>query len=131
MTIGELAHRAALPASTIRYYEQMGLLPAPPRRNGWRQYDGDALAQLTVVQFALSCGFTLAETRQLVRGFSAQTPISERWRALARTKIAEMDAAVERARTMKNLLVRISRCQCETLEQCGRAMLRKRAQRST
>ena len=127
MTVGELARRAGVRASTIRYYEQLGLLPAPPRRSGWRQFDHNALAQLTVVQFAISCGFTLKEAHQLVKGFSARTTISERWRSLAHAKIAEMDASIERARQMKELLVRISRCECGSLTECGQKMLRKRA----
>ena len=130
MTVGELARRAALRASTIRYYEQLGLLPPPPRRSGWRDYDEDAVAQLAVVQFARSCGFTLAETRQLVKGFSARTAMSERWSTLAQNKITEMDAAIERARAMKELLQRIRRCQCGTLTECGRKMIRKRDQQS-
>jgi MerR family transcriptional regulator, redox-sensitive transcriptional activator SoxR len=127
MTVGELARRAGVRASTIRYYERRGLLPAPPRRSGWRQFDPDALAQLTVVQFAICCGFTLKETHQLVKGFGARTTMSERWRSLAQAKIAEMDASIERARQMKELLVRISRCECGAVTECGKKMLRKRA----
>lgn len=125
MTVGELARRAGVRASTIRYYEQLGLLPAPPRRSGWRNYDSDALAHLAVVQFARSCGFTLEETRQLIRGFSARVAASERWSTLAKKKSAEMDVVIGRAREMKELLARISRCQCETLVECGRCMVRK------
>jgi MerR family transcriptional regulator, redox-sensitive transcriptional activator SoxR len=127
MTVGELARRAGVRPSTIRYYEELGLVPAPPRRSGWRDFDGDALAHLAVVQFARSCGFTLKETRQLVKGFSTPTPLPARWNTLARKKTAEMDAAIERARMMKELLARISRCKCETLTECGRRMLRTRA----
>src|SRR5438477_5792433 len=100
MTVGDLARRAGVRPSTVRYYEQLGLLAAPPRRNGWREYDGDALPHLAVVQFARSCGFTLAETRQLVKGFSSRTAMSARWNSMAQEKITEMDAAIERARTM-------------------------------
>src|SRR5689334_14017981 len=126
MTVGELARRAGVRSSTIRYYEELGLIPAPPRRSTWRDFDADALAHLAVVQFARSCGFTLQETRQLVKGFSSRTSASERWRTLADRKIDEMDAAIERANLMKQLLIRISRCRCETLVECGRKMLRKR-----
>ena len=127
MTVGELSRRAGVRPSTIRYYEQLGLLPTPPRRSGWRDFDADALAHLAVVQFARSCGFTLKETGQLVRGFSAETAMSSRWNSLARKKTAEMDAAIERARMMKHLLARISRCRCGTLTECGRKMLRRRS----
>ena len=67
MTIGELSRRAGLRPSAVRYYEELGLVPAPPRRSGRRDYGTDAVANLAVVRFARECGFTLAETRQLVR----------------------------------------------------------------
>ena len=63
MTIGSLARKAGVRPSAVRYYERMGLLPAPLRRSGRRDYDPDAVAQLAVVRFALSTGFTLRETR--------------------------------------------------------------------
>lgn len=126
MTIGEIAMRAGVRASTIRYYERLGLIPAPPRRSSWRDYDGDALAHLAVVQFARECGFSLKETGRLVKGFSTRVAMSERWNALALHKIAEMDAAIVRARAMKRLLTRIRRCQCGTLAECGRKMLNNR-----
>src|SRR5262245_17273507 len=66
VTIGELAKQAGLRPSAIRYYERLGLVPAPPRRNGRRDYGTDALANLAVVQFARECGFTVAQTKQLV-----------------------------------------------------------------
>jgi MerR family transcriptional regulator, redox-sensitive transcriptional activator SoxR len=127
MTIGELAKHAGVRASTIRYYERLGLVPAAPRRSGWRDFDGNALAHLTVVQFAVKCGFSLKEAAQLVEGLSTRTTMSERWNALAEHKIAEMDAAIERGRTMKRLLMRIRRCRCGTSAECGHRMLRKRA----
>ncbi len=130
MTVGDLARRAGVRPSTVRYYEQLGLLPAPPRRHGWREYDGDALAHLAVVQFARTCGFTLTETRQLVKGFVPRTAMSARWHSMAQAKIREMDATIERARVMKDLLTRISRCECDTLLECGRKMWRKREQRT-
>src|SRR5260370_26496278 len=78
MTIGQLGREAGIRPSAIRYYERLGLLPAPERRSGRRDYTDGAVAHLAVVQFALATGFTLRETRQLVRGFSAGTPASTR-----------------------------------------------------
>src|SRR5436190_9143974 len=103
MMIGELAKHAGVRPSTIRYYEHLGLLPSAPRRSGWRDFDENALAHLAVVQFSRQCGFSLREVGQLVKGLSPRTKISERWNALAERKIVEMDAAIERARTMKRL----------------------------
>jgi MerR family redox-sensitive transcriptional activator SoxR len=132
MTIGTLAQQAGLRPSAIRYYERLGLLPAPHRRSGRRDYDPDAVAQLAVVQFARSAGFTLRDTRQLVRGFSPAMAAGPRWRALAAAKVREIDALIGRATAMKALLERVSaNCSCETLIECGRGLARNRERWST
>jgi MerR family redox-sensitive transcriptional activator SoxR len=90
LTIGQAARRAGIRPSALRYYEGVGLLPAPRRVNGRRRYDADILRILAVIRLAKHAGFTVAETRTLLHGFSATTPPSERWRRLARRKLAEM-----------------------------------------
>jgi MerR family redox-sensitive transcriptional activator SoxR len=123
-----LAQLADIRPSAIRYYERLGLLPAPHRQSGRRDYDPDAIAQLAVVQFALSTGFTLRDTKQLVRGFSGNTPAGSRWRTLAATKTKELDALIARATAMKALLERIStNCHCDTLIECGHGLARNRS----
>ena len=123
-----MAAQAQIRPSAIRYYERLGLLPPPLRRSGRRDYDADAVAQLAVVQFALSTGFSLRETKQLVRGFVKGTPAASRWQALAATKAKDLDALIARATVMKTLLDRIStNCHCDTLVECGRAFARNRA----
>jgi MerR family redox-sensitive transcriptional activator SoxR len=126
MTIGQLAREAGIRPSAIRYYESLGLLPAPERRAGRREYTDGAVAQLAVVQFALATGFTLREARQLVRGFAVGTAAGAPWRALADMKRREIETLIAQAVAMKGLLTRISRCQCDTLVQCGRALARTR-----
>ena len=128
MTIGALAEQARIRPSAIRYYERLGLLPAPVRRSGRRDYDPDAVAQLAIVQFALSTGFSLRDTKRLVRGFSKSTPPGSRWRELAANKARDLEALIARATAMKALLDRIStNCHCETLLECGRSFARNRA----
>src|SRR6478735_12114358 len=114
MTIGQLAREGGIRPSAVRYYESLGLLPAPERRSGRREYTDGAVAHLAVVQFALATGFTLRETRQLVRGFASGTTAGARWRALAEVKLREIDTLIAQAEAMKELLTRMSRCQCET-----------------
>ncbi|HEX5849696.1 MAG TPA: MerR family transcriptional regulator [Rubrobacter sp.] len=120
--IGEAAHRAGVKPSALRYYERIGLLPRPGRENGRRRYDGETLREvldrLTVVRVAQQAGFTISEIRTLLDGFSEDTPPSERWRVLAQDKLPEVEALVERALGMKDLLERGLRCECLTLEEC-------------
>lgn len=67
MRIGELADRAGLTAKTIRFYEQVGVLPEPARRpSGYRDYDGGALTRLRFVRAAQAAGLTLAEIQQVI-----------------------------------------------------------------
>jgi MerR family redox-sensitive transcriptional activator SoxR len=126
MTIGELARRSGLPASTIRYYEQVGILPAPRRASGRRTYDEEASDRLRVVTFAKEAGFSLREIRQLFSGFGSTTPARERWQKLATAKLAELEALGARIDTMKRLLGDALRCGCIDLQACGQ-LLRERA----
>ncbi len=118
MTIGEVAKRAGVRPSALRYYESVGVLPAPRRVNGRRRYEGEVLDLLAIVRVAQQAGFTLGEIRTLLHGFSADTPPSARWQALARRKLPEVEALVERALGMKRLLERGLRCDCLRLEDC-------------
>ena len=112
LTIGEVAKQAGLNASAIRFYEQAGLLPKPGRSSGRRRYDRSVLEILAVLEHAKACGFTLAETRQLFNGFRNEPHLSERWQALARRKVNELDALAGRIAAMKQLLQRIQACRC-------------------
>jgi MerR family redox-sensitive transcriptional activator SoxR len=118
MTIGEVAKQSGLRTSAIRYYERVGLLPKPARSGGQRRYDSGILRRLAVLERAKSCGFTLAEARQL---FSEPGRPSERWDQAARTKIVELDALLDRIRRMKALIVR--RCQCADFDECGQRLM--------
>jgi MerR family redox-sensitive transcriptional activator SoxR len=118
LAIGEVARRAGLRSSTIRYYERIGLLPKPQRQSGRRRYTEDVLFLLEVIRFAQGTGFTLREIQRLFDG----RPFSSRLRQLARDKIAELEARAERISVMRSLLQYGLRCNCMTLEECGRRL---------
>lgn len=124
MTIGQVAKESCLAASAIRYYEQAGLLPKPNRIGGRRQYDPSILERLAVLERGKACGFSLADIRQLLYGFRAGAPPSERWRTLAVRKIAELDELTRKIAAMKELLQRP--CACADLGECGRRILSKK-----
>ncbi len=118
LTIGEVARRAGLRPSALRYYESIGLLPVPRRVNGRRRYDPSTVQQLTVVQFARQAGFTIAEMQTLFHGFAPETPPAARWQALAEQKLCELDQLIERAQHMRQMLLAGLRCGCLRLEDC-------------
>jgi len=123
MTIGEVAGRAGIKASAIRFYEKAGLLPKPNRTGGQRRYDITAVERLAVLEFAKDCGFTLAECRELFNGFRDDAPLSSRMQKLAGRKIAELDALSRRLAIMKELLEKSLKCKCVDLRECGRRIL--------
>ena len=120
LAIGEVARRAGIRPSTLRYYETVGLLEAPRRRSGRRTYDGEVLDVLRLVRDA---GFTLAEIRRLLHGFDRDTPASDRWRGLAERKLREVEALIERAHRMRGLLGKLVACECRRLAECVRPQL--------
>jgi MerR family redox-sensitive transcriptional activator SoxR len=122
LSIGEVARRAGLRASAIRYYEQAGLLPSPERVSGQRRYDPSVLDHLALIRFAQDAGFAIAEVRTLFEGFEDETPASERWQVLAGKKLAEVEALVARAERMRRLLGQALDCGCLRLDDCARAI---------
>jgi len=67
MRIGELSSKTGVPRSTLRFYEKKGLLNQSHRdTNGYRQYDGDAIERLHLIQVAQALGFTLTDIVALV-----------------------------------------------------------------
>jgi MerR family redox-sensitive transcriptional activator SoxR len=120
MSIGEVAQICGLAPSAIRYYEKAGLLPKPIRISRQRRYGAEVIGRLRLLQIAREAGFTIAETRTFVAGFSATTSPAIRWRTLAERKLGEIEAQMRRLRRMKVLLKSGFRCRCLSIEDCAR-----------
>ena len=116
LTIGEVARRAGVQASTLRYYESIGLLPSPQRVHGQRRYTPEVLQLLAVIQLAKTVSFSLEEIRALLYDTSMTARPSERWRILACHKLAEVEAVIAQAQQMKYLLEEAIACQSLLLE---------------
>ena len=125
LTISQVARQIGLQPSAIRYYEQIGLLPPAQRLSGHRRYDPTILYRLAIIQRARQLGFTLTEIRQLFFGFRDATRASERWRTLSRRKLAELDHLMDGIKAVRALLKKLmAKCRCDTLDECGKGMLR-------
>ena len=118
LTIGQLAARSGIPATTIRYYEREGLLPEPDRLGGRRRYEPDHLQRLAAIRLAKQAGFSLREIERFIRGFSASTPPSARWRQMAGEKLSELDRKAQEIERMRAVLQRGLDCECLTLDEC-------------
>lgn len=123
MHIGEVAARAGLRPSALRYYEDRALIRPACRVNGRRLYDDTVFEALAIVRLAQDAGFTIEELKTLLHGFDRATPASARWRALATKKHGQIVKRIEDAQRMKQLLERLMICRCETLGQCVRPRL--------
>ena len=127
LAISDVARVFGLRTSAIRYYEQVGILPPPMRKNGQRRYDNSALFRLAVVQRARETGFTLEEIRELFVGFAPGTPPPERWHQLSQRKLAELRERMKRLKLMETLLKRVEDCHCDALDECGEKILYRAA----
>lgn len=119
LTIGQLAERAGVNASAIRYYERIGLMPAPARESGQRRYGETAIRRLQVIDVAKRAGFTLDDARVLLAGEDVGAPAHERVRDLAERKLPEVEALIAQAEAMRAWLLTARGCNCETLDVCG------------
>lgn len=122
LLIGDVAKRFGLATSAIRYYEKAGLLPAPARSSGQRRYESHALGRIRMIQIAREAGFSIAETRAFLTGFTAATAPNARWRALAERKLADLNTLLTRVESMKTLLESSFRCSCRQIGDCERAI---------
>ena len=126
LEIGEVARRAGVRPSAVRYYEERGLIEPARRTSGRRRvYGVEAVERLALISFAKTMGFSLEEIRALLFGFPEATPPGARWSDLAHAKLAELDAMAQRIETMRAALQRISHCGCEDLDQCAHAIAAK------
>lgn len=116
MAIGEVARRSGVTATTLRYYEQVGLLAAPARRGGQRRYDDATLTRLEVIGLCKAAGFSLDEIRVLFADDAAGRPGS---RALARAKLADIDAQLESLTRAREVIEWGLRCTCPSIDSCS------------
>ena len=116
MAIGEVAERAGMSTSRIRYYETRGLLPEPERAAGKRRYDEGVFRRLAIIDAAQRVGFTLEEIRDLLG--SRDELAHERLRDLALLKLPELDDLIARATSVRRVLKICSSCNCESIDVC-------------
>jgi MerR family transcriptional regulator, redox-sensitive transcriptional activator SoxR len=125
LMIGELARKAGVAASALRYYEKAGLLQPPARASNRRQYDPGALGRVRIILLARDAGFSVSETRAFLNGFPVGTKPALRWRAMAKRKIAELDELATRLSQMRSILNASFNCECRRLEDCERLIASK------
>jgi MerR family redox-sensitive transcriptional activator SoxR len=117
LPIGEVARASGRTASSIRYYERIGLIPAPRRVSGQRRYPPAVLRTLAVIETARRAGLSLDEIRPLVAASPGEA-VSERLRRAAAGKLPEVRALIERAELVRRWLEAAAGCTCPSLDDC-------------
>lgn len=118
MKIGEMVKRSELPASTIRYYEQIGLIPRPARASGQRIYEESTIDLLEVIKIARGLGYALDEVRPLLEAFRTRNEPSSVCHELVRSKLHELDELIQKTEEMKRTLTAGLDCECEGPQDC-------------
>jgi DNA-binding transcriptional MerR regulator len=116
LTIGRLAELSGRAASSIRYYESIGLLPEPLRVSGRRRYPRETLRTLSVIDVAQRAGLTLDEIATLL-GSSSEA--MDELRVIAERRLPELRASIERATVVREWLECAARCECPDLDTCA------------
>lgn len=124
-SIGEIARWVGYAVQTVRYYEQMGLLPKPWRtgRGQRRRYDDDSLKRLHFIRHARELGFSLDEIRSLLdlsdtpppSGASVDT-------ATAAAHVAAIDAKIDSLNALREELNRLIQNSAEQTESDSRIL---------
>ena len=112
-TIGSLARAAAVPSSTIRYYERAGLLRPEGRSAGnYRRYSERSLERLAFIRAAQANGFTLKDVQGLLRlQDGAAAPCGE-VQALVEARLGELEERLRELRSLRSVLrAALERCQ--------------------
>ena len=118
LSIGEVARLAGKRPSSIRYYEQIGLLPAAERVAGRRVYGPGVVRTLAVIETGQRAGLTLEEIGALLAASLDDAAAIERLREMAERKLPEITALIERSQVVRDWLECAARCQCPSLDQC-------------
>ncbi|MBA3428261.1 MAG: MerR family transcriptional regulator [Actinobacteria bacterium] len=119
LTIGQVAARAGLRTSHIRYYERVGVLPEPERVAGQRRYHDDVLHRLSIIDVAQRAGLTLQEIRTLTGPDSRGARAGDQIRALADEKLPHINALIARAQAVERWLLIAQSCECASVDMCG------------
>jgi Cu(I)-responsive transcriptional regulator len=128
MNIGEVAERSGVPAKTIRYYEEIGLVRPLRNGNGYRDFAAEELHRLAFLGRARSLGFSLEECRTLLSLYDDHERSSSDVKAIARGHLARIDRKVSElqalSRTLRDLVARChgdDRPDCPIMEDLAHA----------
>ncbi len=104
MNIGEAERRCGLPAKTIRYYEEIGLVRPDRRSNGYRNYHAEDLHKLRFLQRARSLGFSVSECRALLSLYEEKNRASADVKAIAQRHLGRIERKITELQSLQRAL---------------------------
>jgi MerR family transcriptional regulator, copper efflux regulator len=107
MNVGDAALRSGLPAKTIRYYEEIGLIRPDRAANGYRDYSLDDVHRLAFLRRARGLGFSIEECRQLMALYRDKSRASHDVREIAKGHVAAIEEKIRELRSMKGTLEKL------------------------
>lgn len=113
--IADVARRSGVPASTLRFYEEKGLIESLGRRGLRRTFDGDVLERLSLIALGRSAGFSLDE----ISGMLGRGDASDIDRAALVAKAEEIDLMVRRLGALRDGLRHAAACPAPSHAQCS------------
>lgn len=119
MNIGQVAAQSGLPAKTIRYYEDIGLIRAARGDNGYRDFSEDDLHKLAFVQRARSLGFSVEACRALLSLYEDRGRASADVKAMARSHLAQIGEKIMALQEMQATLSKlVEKCHGDDRPDC-------------
>jgi len=119
VTIGELARRAGVATSALRYYEQLGLISSERTAGGQRRYARAMLRRVAFVRAAQAVGLSLGEVRAaLARLPDERTPSKADWNKVSGTWIRRIDERIAELERLRETLNSCIGCGCLSLRTC-------------
>lgn len=118
LAISAVAERYAVPASTLRYWEQIGVLPPQPRRGGQRRYDLDAVRRIKFVKMAKRTGLSLDDIRTLLAGHLDQCHTFANWADVARRQLSVIEQSIMEMRQLHDMIEACLECGCQHARRC-------------
>jgi MerR family redox-sensitive transcriptional activator SoxR len=120
LTIGELAARAGVATSALRYYEDRGLISSERTEGNQRRYQRSTLRTVSVIRAAQEVGLTLAEIAQALESLpDSRTPTKADWSRLARGWRSQLDARIHELIALRDELGDCIGCGCLSLNSCA------------
>jgi MerR family redox-sensitive transcriptional activator SoxR len=120
LTIGEVAARAGVATSALRFYEREGLISAERSTAGQRRYQRSVLRRIAFVRTAQHVGLSLDEIREALATLpDGRTPTKADWSRLARGWRPRLDARIAELERLRDSLTSCIGCGCLSLRRCA------------